>query len=108
MAAGMTDPERAASQRELDILRQRVDDMDTHGTRGVGAIQLQVGELVKDLADMRAETRTWQGQHERSHERDARDRITARRWLIGVGVAGVAAMTTVIGLLIDIASHVHR
>lgn len=105
--SGMTEPERAASQREVDILRNRIEQIDASGSRGVGVLMTQVGELVKDMADMRAETRTWQGQHERHHEQDARDRIAGRRWLIGVGVAGVASMAAMLGLLVDIAGHLH-
>jgi hypothetical protein len=107
VGAGLTEPERAASQRELDILRERVDAMDTHGTRGVGAIQLQVAELVKDFGDLRADNRAWQAAHEKQHEQDKQDRVNGRRWLIGIGLAAVASMTAVIGLLLDIASHLH-
>lgn len=76
--------------------------------RGVTTLQAQVRELAADLSELKGETRTWQETHERYHEQDTRDRAAGRRWLIGTGIAGLAAMTAAIGLLIDIASHLHH
>ncbi len=33
----------------VDKLEARFEALDTHGSRGVGVLQLQVGELIKDL-----------------------------------------------------------
>lgn len=102
----MTDA--AASQREVDILRERVEAIDAHGTRGIGAIQLQVTELIKDVTELRADTRTWQEGHGRQHAADQRDRVTGRRWLIGTAIAGIVAMAAILGLLLDITSRLHK
>lgn len=75
--------------------------------RGVITLQAQVRELATDLAELKGKTDAWQEGHDRRHGQDERDRITARRWLIGTGIAGVAAMATAIGLLVDIAAHIH-
>ena len=94
-------------RRDLDRLAARVDQMDQHGTRGVTAIQVQITDLVKDLAELKGETRAWQEAHSAAHAQEARDRVMGRRWLIGTGIAGIVAMATAVGLLIDIAAHVH-
>ena len=75
--------------------------------RGVVTLQTQVRELAHDLAELKGETRTWQESHDRAHIQENRDRLAGRRWLIATGVAGVASMAAAIGLLIDIAAHVH-
>lgn len=36
----------------MDALERRVDWLDEHGTRAVGALQLQVSELIKDAGKM--------------------------------------------------------
>lgn len=75
--------------------------------RGVVTLQAQVRELATDLAELKGQTGEWQQAHDRRHGQDERDRVSARRWIIGTGIAGVAAMATAIGLLIDIAAHIH-
>ena len=89
------------------MIRQRLDQIDDRGTRGVTIIQAQVTDLIKDTADFRDETRGWQRHHEGQHEQDQRDRTIARRWLVGAGIAGLASMATVITMLLDVLSHVH-
>lgn len=103
----------------------RLDSIDTSGTRGVGVVQAQLTDVVKDLADLKSEVNTRfhevglrfdamtadvDGQftdHRRVHEQERRDRVSARRWIIGTGLAGVASMSAVIGLLVEILRHVH-
>lgn len=75
--------------------------------RGVITLQAQVRELATDLAELKGETRTWQEGHDRTHAAEQHDRTAGRRWLIGAGIAGVASMAAVVGLLFDILSHVH-
>lgn len=106
MNAGLTNPEPAASQREFDQLRQRLDTMDVHGTRGVGVIQVQVTELVKDLAELRISTAARADAHERQHVQDVHDHRNQLRWLTGTAIAAVVALAAILTLVIDIASHV--
>lgn len=98
---GYTQPERAASQRELDILRQRVEQMDAQGTRGVGVIQSQVAELVKDHAEMRGEVTAWQHSHDSQHDQEKRDRISDRRWIIGTMVTIALITVTLLGVILQ-------
>ena len=102
----MTD-DLPATRREVDILRDEVHRLDDHGSRGVGAIQTQLTDLVKDLAEMKSEMNNRFEAHQRVHDQDHRDRISGRRWLITTGIAGLVSMATVVGLLIEILSKVH-
>jgi hypothetical protein len=103
----MTFPEPAASQRELDMVRTRLEQIDVSGTRGVGVLQVQMTELVKDIGDLRAETRAWQVAHDREHEQERADRQAGRRWVVGAALAGFTAMIGALALLVDIAARVH-
>lgn len=108
MSNGMTaQPEPAATQREVDILRDEVHRLDDHGTRGVGALQAQLTDAIKDIVELRADMVARFEAHSRVHEQDKRDRASGRRWLIGTGIAGVAAMAAVFAALLDILSHIH-
>lgn len=118
---------------EFDLLKgmvernaSRTDDLDNHGTRGVGVIQSQLTDVIKDLAEVKAETKAeladtksevstlrteMEGRfdkHAKQHEDEVKARITARRWLIGIGIAGLASLAAVGGLLYDIMSHLHH
>lgn len=81
------------SRRELD--------------RGVTTLQAQVRELAADLHELKGETRTWQQSHDVTHQAEHQARVTGRRWLIGTGIAGIASMTAVVALLLDVLAHVH-
>jgi hypothetical protein len=94
-------------RRDFDRLSARVDAIDREGSRGVAVLQTQMTDLAKDVAELKGEASSWQATHERAHQAEARDRISGRRWLVTTGIAGLAAMATAIGLLIDIAAHIH-
>ena len=81
--------------------------MDRDGTRGVAVLQAQLTDLAKDMAELKGESRTWQQAHESQHQADAAERVSGRRWLVTTAIAGLASMAAAIGLLIDIAAHVH-
>lgn len=76
--------------------------------RGVTILQQQVRELSTDLAELKGETRAWQQGHNQTHESEQRDRVAGRRWLVGIGVAGLASAAAVIGLLVDVVYQVHH
>lgn len=91
------------SRGEFDLLKSMVKDLgdrltsiDEHGTRGVAVIQAQLTELIKDLVEMKTEL---------ANEKTAR--LTGRRWLIGVGIAGIAACGGLITAVIAVLQHVH-
>lgn len=100
--AELTAPEPAASRREVDQLREELHRLDDHGSRGVGTLQTQVTELVKDVTELRAEVSGRFTDHLRLHNQEQRDRVSARRWLIGTGIAGLASIAAVIALLVQI------
>jgi hypothetical protein len=68
--------------REIDRLdraheatERRLDNLDTHGSRGVDGLKQQVEQIRKDFLD-----------HEDMHTRAAQEAATARRWQIGIMV----------------------
>ena len=101
-------PEPMATRREVDMLRDDLHRMDSEGTRGIGGIQIQMTDLVKDVAELKTEMSARFAAHQRVHDQDHTDRVTGRRWLIGTGVAGLAAMAAVMAMLYDILQHIHR
>src|SRR5215472_5899343 len=96
-----------ATRRELDLLRDEVKRIDDHGSRGVGVIQSQLTDLVKDMTELKSEVNTRFEGHQREHDRESRDRMAARRWLIGIGISGVLAATAVGTLLFEIMQKLH-
>lgn len=100
-------PETPATQREVDILREELHRLDDHGSRGVGAIQAQLTDVVRDIIELKTEMNGRFEAHQRVHDQDHRERVQGRRWLIGTGIAGLVAMAAAITLLLDILSHIH-
>lgn len=95
---------------EFDMLRdavttnaRRIDAIDDHGTRGVVALQAQMLDLVKDVGKLEISLEN----HEKSHVEERKERQRSRRWMIGTAIAGLASMSAVIGLLIEVLMHVH-
>lgn len=80
------------SQREFDQLRAEVTRIDDHGTRGIGTIQTQLTEVVKDVTELKSEVNSRFAEHQRQHEREQADRAVNRRWGIGLAVAVLAAV----------------
>lgn len=85
-------------------MRERVNLIDASGSRGMGGVQVQIGSLVSDVAELRVKLET----HEMHHQDEARqrdvDRKEARRYAITTVIAAVAALAGVLALL---ATHVH-
>ena len=102
----MTD--EAATRREVDILRDQVNRMDSSGTRGVTALQLQMTDLVKDITELRSSVDKRFEKHEKEHVLEKRDRTSARHWAIATSLTVLVAMCTVIGLLLEILARVHK
>lgn len=102
-----TVPEPVASQRELDQLRDELHRLDDHGSRGVGVIQAQLTDLVKDLTELKVNVDTRFDAHQRVHDQDRRERISGRRWFIGTAIAGLTGFAAVIGLLVEVLRQVH-
>ena len=97
---------------EFDLLRQmvtanqtRLDTIDAAGTRGVGVVQAQLVEVVKDLTELKADVNKRFDAHQNVHEQDQRDRAAGRRWLIGTLIAAVVMLTAILALAVNIATH---
>ena len=101
-AAGLSAAEPAASRRELDQLRDRVEALDSHGTRGAGVIASRVDDLVKGMAELRTSALVWQERHESQHKRDEQERIRGRRWLVTVVISVLVLLVAIIALLVQI------
>lgn len=109
--------DRPASQREVDILRSRIDQIDTQGTRGttstVGILASQMQDMVKDLAEWRTSTQLWQDRHEAQHKDETKARadetkarVIGRRWLTGTCIAVLVLLVAVLTLLLQLAGRV--
>jgi hypothetical protein len=83
------------SRDEFAMLREqvadsarRLDEIDRIGTRGVAVLAVQVAELSKDMGAVQAQMI----KHQQEHEADARARVSARRWAVGIGAVLFAAV----------------
>lgn len=92
----------------------RISAMDAGGTRGVAVVGVQVSEVIKDVADVRAELRADVAElradfekHNRRHDDEDKARVTGRRWALGFAAAAAASIATIIGMLVTIAQHLH-
>jgi hypothetical protein len=82
----------------------RLDAIDVSGTRGVGALAVQVSEVIRDVSDVRTELREFRRDHQKQHDDDARNRSAARRWGWAFGVAALAAVESP---LLYLLAHAH-
>lgn len=83
------------SPREFDMLRQQVAALAV-----VPGLAVQVGEVIKDVAQIQTEL----AEHQKSHERELKARQSTRRWAWTFAVTGFAAVQAP---LIYLLSHLH-
>lgn len=102
----MTDSEPVASRREVDQLREDLRRIDEHGTRGIGVLQTQLTDVVKNVTEMKAEVNARFEAHQRVHDRDEQLRISGRRWTIATAATMLGGLATTLGLLVDVLQHV--
>jgi hypothetical protein len=102
------------SRAEFTMLANRVDSMDREGTRGVLALQQSLTDTIHDIADLKVDMATFKNDtaahfnkltQERENER--RERISGRRWMVGIGIAALGSLGGVYGFLAVILEHVH-
>lgn len=114
-----------ATRREFDMLASRVDSIDNNGTRGVGGLQAQLSDAIKDITEVKldvaafkTETTKWFEQHIVQHnedmksraeerEKDRRERTLERRWVLGFIVSILVAIGGMYEFLNVILSHIH-
>lgn len=100
------------SRGEFDLLRQivaanqaRLEGIDQGGTRGVGVVQAQLVDVVKDLAELKADVNSRFDAHQRVHDQDQRDRAAQRRWAITTAIAVLVLLAAILGLQVSV--HLH-
>ena len=105
----MTD-DVVVTRGEFELLKQivasnqaRLEGIDSGGTKGVAVVQSQLVDVVKDLAELKAEVDKRFDVHMREHVQEAKDRTAARRWAIG---SFLAALAIVVSLLLNIAIRI--
>lgn len=88
---------------EFDMLRAMVADqgnrimsLDEHGTKGVIVVQAQLAEVIKELAELKADFKA---------EKTAR--TLTRRWILGLAVAATGAVAGLTTALIETLAHLH-
>ncbi len=87
------------TRADLAQLAQRMDWLDEHGTRGVGALQVQVTELAKDIGRIEAA----QDAHLAQHSQEAAERANTRRWLVAsVVIPTVSCIIAGAGVLLTV------
>jgi hypothetical protein len=79
--------------RRIDANEQRIIALDEHGSRGVVSLQVQVTQLVKDVAKvspsidaLRAEVKSQFALHEANHLAEESRRTSRIRWLVGTAL----------------------
>lgn len=111
MMIGLRRRDAPASQREVDQLGRRIDDLDQHGTRGtvaaVGVVQTQLAEVIKDMGRLEGQTAEWQKAHTKQHEQDLADRAANRKWVIGTVIAILALLVTILAVIVPLALRGH-
>lgn len=93
---------------EFDLLKQmvaqaqnRIDTIDSSGTKGVAVVQSQLTDLAKDMVRLETEMDKRFDEHLRVHVADQRDRVTGRRWLAGTVIAALVLLVAILGLIIQ-------
>ena len=83
-------------------VQARIEGVDSGGTKGVAVVQAQMTDVVRDLAELKAEVDKRFDVHLAQHAQDTRDRAAARRWAVGTYLAALAIIVT---LLLNITLH---
>lgn len=90
---------------QANSLERRIESIDDHGTRGVGILQAQIVELLKDITDLKTSLVTFISEHSRTHKEESNDRTNGRRWMVGTAIAGVMALTAILTVVVLIYQH---
>ena len=99
---------------EFDLLRTmvtqtqaRVEGLDAVGTKGVAVVQAQLVDLAKDVVRLEADMGKRFDAHDRVHKDEAQARVSSRRWVIGITIAGFTALGGILSVVIEILIHLH-
>jgi hypothetical protein len=81
--------------------------MDVHGTRGVAGVSIQLTNAIENLAQLRADFKEHEHEHELERVEQEKVRSASRRFRIMAIAAWVGSMSAMLGILLDIAAHLH-
>jgi hypothetical protein len=100
-----------------DMVKQdhtRMENIDIHGTRGVGILQQQVSDVKVDVTEVSADIRTLRvdmdrrfDDHVRQHEAAEKSRVAGRRWLINTSIAFAVFLIAMASAIVDILVRLH-
>lgn len=92
------------SRREFDLLLEefrafvrRLNDIDTHGTRGTGVLEQRILDLTSDVATLQARM-----------EQTQQDRATNRKWIIGLVFTFAGVVISTLTLLASVLQNAHH
>ena len=94
-------------RENVSRVENKMDSMDLTGTKGVVALQVQVLDLTKDVTRLGVEMDKRFDSHDRVHKQETHDRISGRRWLIGMGIAGMGSLAAILTVVVEILLHTH-
>jgi len=90
------------------MLRARVEEIDHTGSRGVGALSVQLTEVIKDVADVQRQLTEFRREHKRQHDhadqvreegarrRERQRRETRRYWVATIAVVVTSNLGTIL------------
>jgi hypothetical protein len=100
------------SRGEFELLKtivaaagRRLDQIDSAGTRGVAVVQAQLVDVVKDLAELKADVDRRFDAHSRMHAQEAGERLAGRRWAVGTAIAALVLLVAILALTAQVALH---
>lgn len=95
----MTDVTRG----EFDLLHEMVvsNQQRIEGISVLGAVQVQLSEVAKDLLDLKADVNKRFDDHARVHDQDQAQRTAGRRWQVGTLIAVLVLLVSILGLVIN-------
>lgn len=96
---GELDQVRAELRSEIRDLEDRLTQIDNHGTRGEALLRERLGEAREDIAELRRRRDADEKEREADRRAITAERVTRRRWLIGMGFSAATIAVTVLGVL---------
>jgi hypothetical protein len=113
--------EQPPTRGEFDLLHEmqkrdhdRVENIDIHGTRGIGGLQQQVADVRADVVEIKGDLGTIKSDidrrfdaHEEQHKDAEAARVTSRRWIIMAAIAFGTLLCAMAGAIVDILVQLH-
>jgi len=92
---------------KVDSNERRLESIDDHGTRGVGTLQTQIVELVKDVTELKTDLTRFIAEHSKTHKQESDERTSSRRWMIGMAVGAITMLAAVLTVVVEILFRMH-